>query len=90
LITRPLAQRLGILDARGHPSQARVRWITVNGVVEGASERIPTTAITYRIKGKVVKAVVGVTGARLGCDLLISRREILAFESDGYCLSARL
>lgn len=37
-----------------------------------------------------MKAVVGVTGARLGCDLLISRREILAFEHDGYRLSARL
>lgn len=31
--------------------QARVRWTTVQGVVEGASERIPTTVITYRIKG---------------------------------------
>ena len=34
--------------------------------------------------------MVGVTRARLGCDLLISRREILAFEHDGYRLSARL
>ena len=32
-------------------AQARVRWITVQGVVEGASERVPTTVITYRIKG---------------------------------------
>jgi len=32
----------------------------------------------------------GMTSAGLGCDLLISRREILAFESDGYSLSARL
>lgn len=28
-----------------------MRWTTVQGVVEGASERIPTTVITYRIKG---------------------------------------
>jgi hypothetical protein len=29
------------------------------------------------------------TSASLGCDLLISRREILQFESDGYRLSAK-
>ena len=33
--------------------------------------------------------VAGLTEARLGCDLLISRHEIAEFESDGYRLSAR-
>lgn len=33
--------------------------------------------------------VAGLTEARLGCDLLVSRREIAEFELDGYRLSAR-
>ena len=39
--------------------------------------------------GKRMHIVAGLTDARLGCDLLISRREIAEFESDGYRLSAR-
>ncbi len=39
--------------------------------------------------GKRMHVVAGLTEARLGCDLLISRREIADFESDGYRLSAR-
>lgn len=33
--------------------------------------------------------VAGLTEARLGCDLLISRREIAEFENDGYRFTAR-
>ena len=39
--------------------------------------------------GKRMHVVAGLTEARLGCDLLISRHEIAEFESDGYRLSAR-
>lgn len=31
----------------------------------------------------------GVTEARMGCDLLVSRHEIAQFEADGYRFSAR-
>ena len=41
------------------------------------------------VAGKRLHVVAGLTEARLGCDLLISRREIAEFESDGYRLSAR-
>ena len=40
--------------------------------------------------GKTLQTMVGVTTASLGCDLLVSRKEILQFESDGYRLSSRL
>lgn len=32
--------------------QTRVRYMTVHGVVAGASERLPMMTITYRIKGE--------------------------------------
>ncbi len=41
------------------------------------------------LAGKKMHVVAGLTEARLGCDLLISRREIAEFELDGYRLSAR-
>lgn len=40
--------------------------------------------------GKTLRVRGAMTSANLGCDLLISRKEILQFESDGYRLSARL
>jgi len=31
----------------------------------------------------------GITGAEMGCDLLVSRAEIARFEDDGFTLRAR-
>lgn len=89
LITRSFARQLGLVDMHGNPTQAYSRTIRVQGVVAGAFEMIKTLNITYEIKGKRMHVVAGLTEARLGCDLLISRREIADFESDGYRLSAR-
>ncbi|KAL3163201.1 hypothetical protein ABBQ32_009604 [Trebouxia sp. C0010 RCD-2024] len=89
LITKSFARQLGLVDMHGNPTQAYSRTIKVQGVVAGAFELIKTLNITYDIKGKRMHIVAGLTDARLGCDLLISRREIAEFESDGYRLSAR-
>ena len=85
--------------ARGSHGSVRRVWesdegrlreiVEVRGVVEGASERVPMTTLVYRIKGKEMCVQAGITGAALGCDLLISRREIAEFERDGYTLTAR-
>lgn len=89
LITRSFARQLALVDVHGNPTQAYSRTIRVQGVVAGAFEMIKTLNITYEIKGKKMHITAGLTEARLGCDLLISRREIAEFESDGYRLSAR-
>lgn len=90
LIARSLAVRMGLCDAFGNPTGGGfARFVEVRGVVEGASERVPMTTLVYRIKGKEMCVQVGITGAALGCDLLISRREIAEFERDGYTLTAR-
>lgn len=50
-------------------------------------------ALTFRwqsrMTGKKMCVMAGVTGADLGCDLLISVYDIRQFESDGYRLSTR-
>lgn len=51
LISKGLAGRLGLLDARGMPMGGNGRTFPVHGVVAGASERIPVISFTYRIKG---------------------------------------
>ena len=90
LIVRSLAVRMGLCDAFGNPTRGGfARFVEVRGVVEGASERVPMTTLVYRIKGKEMCVQAGITGAALGCDLLISRREIAEFERDGYTLTAR-
>lgn len=89
LITRSFARQLGLVDMHGNPTQAYSRQIRVQGVVAGAFEMIKTLNISYEIKGKKMHIVAGLTEARLGCDLLISRQDIIQFEADGYRLSAR-
>ena len=44
--------------------------------------------LTYRLKGKEITCRAGITHARLGCDLLIARREIQEFERSGYTFKA--
>lgn len=90
LITQRFAARLGLLNAQGQPLEGTTRTISMRGVVAGASERVPIMSFTYRIKGKTLRVRGAMTTANLGCDLLVSRKEILQFESDGYRLSARL
>ena len=92
LIVRSLAVRMGLSATRLESDEGRLsllRFVEVRGVVEGASERVPMTTLVYRIKGKEMCVQAGITGAALGCDLLISRREIAEFERDGYTLTAR-
>ena len=90
LVTKNLAVKLGLVDGFGRPvGPGPVRWQVVRGVVAGASERVPiVSGLTYRIKGKEMCVVAGVTTADIDCDLLIARREIEEFESAGYKLSA--
>jgi hypothetical protein len=81
---------MGLCDGYGNPlAGGRMRYVHVRGVVEGASEKVPTTTIEYRIKGKTMIVDAGITGAEMGCDLLVSRAEIARFEDDGFTLRAR-
>ncbi|CAK0787452.1 hypothetical protein CVIRNUC_010672 [Coccomyxa viridis] len=89
LICRDFAARLGLVDASGRPRQASVRLTTVRGVVAGASEQIPLMALSYELRGKKMHITAGVTGAKLGCDLLLSCREIAQFISDGFSFDIR-
>lgn len=90
LVTKHLAIKLGLVDGFGRPAGGgSVRMWTVRGVVAGASERVPVVSgLTYRIKGKEMTVDAGVTECDLDCDLLISRKEIMAFEADGYKFTA--
>ena len=90
LIVRRTAIRMGLCDGYGNPlAGGRTRYVHVRGVVEGASEKVPTATIEYRIKGKTMIVDAGITGAEMGCDLLVSRAEIARFEDDGFTLRAR-
>ena len=82
---------MGLCDALEESDEGRLRETTrceVEGWWRGV-ERVPMTTLVYRIKGKEMCVQAGITGAALGCDLLISRREIAEFERDGYTLTAR-
>lgn len=89
LVVKELAIRMGLVDGFGNPKGGRTRMVHVQGVVAGASERIPTVTLVYRLKGKEMVVEAGVTSAAMGCDLLVSRRDIARFEEDGYTLTAR-
>lgn len=92
LISRAAALRAGLADAAGMPvglGGGRVEWIEVNGVVAGARERLPMLHIQYELQGKKVRVKAAVTKATLGCDLLLSRHDILLFTADGFTLSAK-
>ena len=88
LIQKHVAQVLGLCDALGRPTESRWEKQSVNGVVAGASEMIYMCTLTYRLKGKEITCRAGITHARLGCDLLIARREIQEFERSGYTFKA--
>ena len=45
--------------------------------------------LTYTLKGKSITRKACVGGDAMGCELLISRRDIQDFEADGYRLSAK-
>lgn len=73
-------------------------YLNVNDVARAFAEAVselfkvvivPSLHTDVADAGKRLHVVAGVTEASLGCDLLISRREIAEFESDGYRLSAR-
>ena len=66
----PFARRLGLLDERGLPRQARVRHVSVHGAVAGAAERIPLMTLTYELRGIRRTVDDGVSEARLGCAVL--------------------
>lgn len=88
LIQKHIAQTLGLCDALGRPTESRWEKQAVHGVVAGASEMIYCCTLTYRLKGKEITCRAGITHARIGCDLLISRREIQEFERSGYTFRA--
>ncbi len=88
LIQKHVAQVLGLCDALGRPTESRWEKQSVHGVVAGASEMIYMCTLTYRLKGKEITCRAGITHARLGCDLLIARREIQEFERSGYTFKA--
>jgi len=88
LIQKHIAQTLGLCDALGRPTQSRWEKRSVQGVVAGVSESLYRCTLTYRLKGKEITCKAGITHARLGCDLLISRREIQEFERSGYTFRA--
>ena len=57
-----------------------------------ATHAVAHLTMTIRLlmpAGKRMHIVAGLTEARLGCELLISRREIAEFENDGYRFTAR-
>ena len=89
LIAQELATRMGLCDGFGTPTGGFAGYVEVRGVVAGAAERLPKVHVTYRIKGKTMRVWAGMTRASLGCDLLVSRDDIVAFERDGFVLSAR-
>ena len=89
LIAQELATRMGLCDGLGAPTGGFAGYVEVRGVVAGAAERLPKVFVTYRIKGKTMRVWAGVTRASLGCELLVSRNDIVEFERDGYTLSAR-
>ena len=89
LIAQELATRMGLCDGFGAPTGGFAGYVEVRGVVAGAAERLPKVRVTYRIKGKTMRVWAGMTRAGLGCDLLVSRSDIVAFERDGFVLSAR-
>lgn len=79
------------MDASGEPvgTFGRGAHIEVRGVVAGATERVPTLRITYEVAGKAMSVTAGITKAQLGCDLLVSRHDILKFTADGFTLTAK-
>jgi hypothetical protein len=91
LVCVAAARRAGLVDEFGQPvgSFGKARTIEVHGAVAGAAERIPMMRFEYEIAGKSVSVMGAVTSARLGCDLLISRHDLLQFQSEGYNLSAK-
>ncbi|KAK9909778.1 hypothetical protein WJX75_007368 [Coccomyxa subellipsoidea] len=89
LIKMGLAKQLDLVDQSGWPTQAGGRTTTVRGVVAGATEKVPLMNLTYELQGKKMHVTVGVTNASLGCDLLISQREISEFISDGFIFDVR-
>ena len=89
LIAQELATRMGLCDGLGRPTGGFAGYVEVRGVVAGAAERLAKVHVTYRIKGKTMRVWAGITRAGLGCDLLVSRNDIVEFERDGYTLSAR-
>lgn len=52
LVAKEVAVRMGLADWFGNPIGGRTRWVAVRGVVAGASEKIPTVTLAYRIKGE--------------------------------------
>lgn len=91
LLTVPSARRAGLVDQHGVPvgTFGRCETREVRGVVAGAVERVSMLQIEYAIQGKSVKVHAGVSTAQLGCDLLVSRHDLLLFQADGFTLSAK-
>ena len=89
MIAQSIATRMGLCDGLGVPTGGFAGYVEVRGVVAGAAERLAKVHVTYRIKGKTMRVWAGITRAGLGCDLLVSRNDIVEFERDGYTLSAR-
>ena len=83
VIARRAAGRLGLLNERplGH--------VRMTGVVEGAHETSPLVMLTYTLKGKTITRKACIGSDSMGCELLISRKDIVDFEREGYRLSAR-
>ncbi len=91
LLSCSAARRACLVDASGEPvgTFGRGAHIEVRGVVAGATERVPTLRITYEVAGKAMSVTAGITKAQLGCDLLVSRHDILKFTADGFTLTAK-
>ena len=89
LIAQELATRMGLCDGLGAPTGGFAGYVEVRGVVAGAVERLPRCLSRTGSRARPMRVWAGVTRARLGCELLVSRNDIVEFERDGYTLSAR-
>jgi hypothetical protein len=62
----------------------RVQWTPpIHGAVAGATERLPMLDFEWEMKGKTVRSHGAITTQHLGCDMVISRKDILLFQNDG-------
>ena len=87
LITRSLAIRVGIIEP-GRPSRDKFstpsllpQSVSVRGVVAGASEKLPMCTFAYRLRGSTLRTSAAITTASLGCDVLVSLKDIKEWES---------
>ena len=84
---------LGLVNHNGAPLEASKQQQVVRGVVAGAQEALWLVNLTYRIRADDPRTEltgdVGVTGADLGCDILVSKSDISRVQYQGGFLGIR-